>query len=286
MGMIRFHILGAGGAVPTPTHTPAAHLVTVDGDPVLVDPGPGALVRHVRSGEAPRGVDDLEHVLLTHLHPDHCADLLPLLFALHSVVPQRTDPLHLIGPHGLADYLGKLRDLYGSWIEPRRRKLEVRELGPGERFALPGGGRVTAFAVHHPRDRFTRSPLGYRFEDTTGRLAVFSGDTGACPGLEEAAAGADLLVVECSTPDELAVDGHLTPSEVADLCSRARPARVVLTHQYPAAAELDLVDLVGRSWSGEVHQARDGDVFEIGDPPAPGGPVFPTNDGRPQAGPE
>lgn len=284
--MIRFHILGAGGAVPTPTHTPAAHLVTVDGHPVLVDPGPGALVRHVRSGEAPHGVDDLQHVLLTHLHPDHCADLMPLLFALHSVVPQRTDEFHLIGPRGLAGYLQKLRDLYGSWLEPRRRRLVVREIQSGDEVLLPGGGRITSFAVEHPQDRFAEQPLGYRFTDGAGRIAVFSGDTESCPGLEEAARGADLLVVECSTPDELAVAGHMTPSSVAELCSRAQPRQVVLTHQYPAAAELDLASLVTRTWTGAVHQARDGDVFEIGIAPAPDGPDRPTNEGGPTAGRE
>lgn len=282
--MIRFHLLGAGGAVPTTTHTPAAHLVTVDGDPVLVDPGPGALVRHVRSGEAPRGVDDLQHVLLTHLHPDHCADLLPLLFALHSVVPRRTDELHLIGPRGLESYLQKLSDLYGSWLQPRRRRLVVRELDPGDRVDLPSGGRVASFAVDHPQDRFARQPLGYRFFDREGRLAVFSGDTGPCPGLEQAARGADLLVVECSTPDELAVAGHMTPTSVAALCEAAGPRRVVLTHQYPAAARLDLAALIARAgYGGPVHQARDGDVFEIDDTPAREGPDFPPNGCGPAA---
>ncbi|MBK9777343.1 MAG: hypothetical protein IPP62_13470 [bacterium] len=67
--MIRLRILGAGGAVPTPTHTPAAYWVTVDGISLLLDIGPGALVRLVRSGDAPGGVDDIHTVLLTHLHP-------------------------------------------------------------------------------------------------------------------------------------------------------------------------------------------------------------------------
>ena len=58
-------------------------------------------------------------------------------------------------------------------------------------------------------------------------------------GLVEAARGADLLVVECSCPDELATPGHLTPDGVGRLCAESRPARVVLTHLYPPAAALD-----------------------------------------------
>ena len=261
--MIRFHILGAGGAVPTESHTPAAYLVTVDDTPILMDPGPGALVRHVRSGEAPNGVDDLGLVLVTHLHPDHCADLMPLLFALHSVVPERTDPLYLYGPVGLADYLDRLREIYGTWLEPRRRSLELIELEPGDSLPLPGGGRVESFAVRHPQDRLCSKPLGYRFLDSAGHSAVFSGDTEACPGLEEAARNTDLLVVECSTPDELATPGHMTPQQVGDLCSVSRPQCVVLTHLYPAAASQDLAPLIRRIHDCPVHQARDGSIFTV-----------------------
>lgn len=263
--MIRFHILGAGGAVPTPSHTPAAYLVTVDGTPILMDPGPGALVRHVRSGEAPNGVDDLELVFLTHLHPDHCADLVPLLFALHSVVPRRTDPLALYGPAGLVDYLERLRQIYGAWLEPRRRALEVVELAPGTRVPLASGGGVESFGVHHPQDRLSRGALGYIFRDAAGRTAVFSGDTEPCAGLEEAARGADLLIVECSTPDELATPGHMTPTLVGRLCRASGPRRVVLTHQYPAAAGLDLAALVGRIYDGPVDQAVDGSIYRVPD---------------------
>ena len=39
---------------------------------------------------------------------------------------------------------------------------------------------------------------------------------------------ADLLLVECATPDELAVDGHMSPARVGALCRDASPRRVVL----------------------------------------------------------
>ncbi len=265
--MIRFHILGAGGAVPTATHTPAAYWVTVDGHPLLLDPGPGALVRLVKSGQAPRGVDDIDHVFLTHLHPDHCADLLHLFFALHSPVPERTDPIKLFGPPGLADYLDKLKQIYGSWLEPRMRELQLEEIGPGVTVPLPGGGSVKPFQVDHPQDRLSRFCLGYKFSDAEGHTAIFSGDTGPCAELNKAAKGADLLVVECSTPDHLATKGHLTVSQVGALCADARPKLTVLTHQYPDAAALDLAALVGELYDGPVRQAVDGSVFSIPEEP-------------------
>lgn len=261
--MITVHVLGAGGALPTPSHNPPAYWVVVDATTVLVDPGPGALSRLARQGLIPGGMDDLHRVLLTHLHPDHSLDLVTLLFALHSPLPVSAEPLAVWGPPGLLALLDRFREIYGRWLEPRRRTLDVREILPGFRLELPEGGAVEAFAVDHPQDRLSRCWLGYSFTDRDGARAVYSGDTGPCDGLVAAARDADLLVVECSTPDELATAGHLTPGQVGRLCAEARPRSVVLTHQYPPAAALDLAALVGEHFDGPVRQAVDGDTFTV-----------------------
>ncbi|PID80671.1 hypothetical protein CSB20_06315 [bacterium DOLZORAL124_64_63] len=267
MAMIRFLILGAGGAVPTPTHCPAAYWIDLDGLGILMDPGPGAIVRLVKSGRADAGVDAIGTVLLSHLHPDHSADLVPLLFAAHSPACQNPDPLRVFGPVGLKDLLARLRGIYGSWLDPRSRPLEVTEWDlDGPPLSLPGGGRVTPFPTRHPQDRLSRQTLGYVLEDGAGKKIVYSGDTEPCAALKDAAHGADLLVVECSTPDELATAGHMYPTAVARLCREARPERVVLTHQYPAAARTDLVAALRPHYEGAVHQARDGDEFSLGLP--------------------
>ena len=261
--MIRIHILGAGGATPMPGHSPAAYHVQLDGEPILMDPGPGALVRLVAAGLAPRGVDDVGLVLLTHLHADHCLDLVALLFATHSPLPVRTDPLQIWGPPGLKAFLEQLRGIWGGSLTPRLRPLEVRELAVGEPVALADGAFIEPFAVNHPQDRWAKVCHGYRFVDKDGRVAVFSGDTGPCAALTEAARDVDLLVVECSTTDELATPGHMTPTRVGELCAAARPGRVVLTHLYPPAAESDLVALVGVHTSAPVLKARDGTVVTV-----------------------
>jgi len=74
--------------------------------------------------------------------------------------------------------------------------------------------------------------LHLRFE-ADGTAIVFSGDTGPSEHLARLAEGADLLVCECSFPDETPEEGHLTPSAIAAVADAARPREIWLTHLYP-----------------------------------------------------
>ena len=278
--MIHFLILGAGTAIPTPTRNAAAYWIEIESAGILMDPGPGALIRAMQSQHGPGDIDGIDTVMLSHLHIDHCNDLAPFLFALHSPLTLSTRPLQLIGPPGTMAYLDKLRDLYGSWVEPTKRELLVQEIHPGQTLiwdeqrspawstgdpadAPANAPSIRVFAARHPQDRFSQVCLCFRFEDRQGHSAVFSGDTEPCSGLEEASHRADLLVVECSTPDELATPGHMTPSQVGALCRTARPRRVVLTHLYPPAALLNLPALIGQQYDGPVQAAQDGELFTL-----------------------
>lgn len=263
---MQLHVLGAGGAVPTASRGPSAYWLVVDGHGLLLEAGSGALVRLLRQRSAPDRLDAVDTVVLSHLHLDHAADLAPLLFALHSELSTSDVPLMLAGPQGLVGYLARLRDLYGDWIEPRNRRVIVREHEPGDGFYLPGGGRADAFAVQHAERRFSRQCLGWVFTDAAGRRLVYSGDTGPCTALEDNARGCDILLVECSAPDGLAVDGHLTPNLIVELIGRARPMRAVLTHLYPVVAEQQPDVAIARATGVPCHAARDGDVYSVGDP--------------------
>jgi ribonuclease BN (tRNA processing enzyme) len=55
--------------------------------------------------------------------------------------------------------------------------------------------------------------IGYRVETPGGSSVAYSGDTDLCEGLVELARGADLFLCECSLPDEMKVEGHLSLAE-------------------------------------------------------------------------
>ena len=93
---------------------------------------------------------------------------------------------------------------------------------------------------------------------------VYTGDTGPSAELASWAKGCDLLLAECSLPDDQAIEGHLTPGTVGRLAASAQPRRLVLTHLYPPTERLDVGKLVGKHFKGPVALAADGDRFELG----------------------
>ena len=121
---------------------------------------------------------------------------------------------------------------------------------------LPGCRLSWAPVRHRPES------IAYRL-DGGGGAFVYTGDTEFSESVVELARGARTLLVECSFPDGSPVPGHLTPSSAARIASEAGVERVVLTHIYPTADELDLRAKVGRGYDGEVIVAEDGFRFGV-----------------------
>jgi ribonuclease BN (tRNA processing enzyme) len=74
----------------------------------------------------------------------------------------------------------------------------------------------------------------------------------------------DVLVAECSLPESLAWERHMTPAGIAALARAVAPGRLVLTHVYPQLDRNALPALVrGAGWDGEVMVADDGLTLEL-----------------------
>jgi ribonuclease BN (tRNA processing enzyme) len=252
--MFSITILGSGTSVPTAHRNPPAYLVRASGVDLLLDCGSGASSALVRAGV---GLSDLHGILLTHLHPDHCADLVPLLFALANPLgPRRSMDLPLWGPAGTGDHLRALQGLYGRWIQPLERELLVQDLSPGQDLSV-GPVRVTPHAVEH-----SGASLAYRVA-CAGRSVCFSGDSGPCEGLQRAAAGADLFVCECSKLEDDDSPGHMKASDVGRAAAAAGCGRVLLTHLYPHIEHSDPAARVRQHYDGPVALAEDGMVVDL-----------------------
>lgn len=240
-------VLGSGTRVLLAEHSMAGYAVCCRDHLLLLDCGNGVIRRGLEAGLPMIAVDA---VLFSHLHLDHVADLPPLLWALHGEGQQRADrALHLFGPPGFRNFFDGLSLLYGNWIDEIAPPLVVQEI-----FAdifQTGPWQVQAFPMNHgiPAN-------GYRLQ-TPGRTLAYTGDTGPCDEIVPLAHDADLLIAECSFPNNHGTWNHLTAGEVGDFAQRAQCKRVLLSHLYPESLAADVVAQCREKFSGEIKLARD-----------------------------
>lgn len=239
-------VLGSGTAVPEPDRFPAGYLVEHGAHRLLVDLGPGVLRRAAQVGV---DLGDLDGVLLTHYHTDHCADLAALLFGLRNPRYAGFERLRVLGAPGLRELHEALCRAW-PWLGRLPFELELDELTAGTRAIA--GLQATAFRVEH-----TAHSLAWRLQDPDGHTVTFSGDAVGCEGLVAAARDADLFVCDAAFPAAAPGEGHMTPPQAGRIARRAGVRRLVLTHFYPECAGHDLRAEARTEFPGAVELAAD-----------------------------
>jgi ribonuclease BN (tRNA processing enzyme) len=201
---------------------------------------------------------EITHVAVTHFHPDHFADLPMLVYALkYTTVPPRREPLVVLGPRGIVRLVKALAEGYGAWLLDPGFPFLVMDVEPGEPFPLDAELSLESFPVPH-----TQESVAYGLTAPEGRL-VYTGDTGPSAELARWAKGCSLLLAECSLPETMAMDAHLTPERAGELARDAGARRLVLTHFYPPVENTDPARGAASRFSGPVTAAADGDRFTI-----------------------
>lgn len=216
---LRLDVLGAGPAYTDRVgSTGAAYLVRSAATSILLDLGQGSFPRLAATLEP----GTLDAVVVSHLHPDHFIDLVPLRHYLHW---QRrpTGRVRVIAPAGLEARLDALHDEPGFC----RAALDIEVLEPGER-------RIGDLSVEAARVTHTRDSFGFRVSAaaTDGTGLVYSGDCGRAEDLDALVRPGDTLLVEVSFGAGPVPPGamHLDGPAIAALAGRTRPGRILLTH--------------------------------------------------------
>lgn len=246
-------ILGSGTSVPSLRRGSSGYLVREKETLLLLDCGPGTLLRVLEAGAS---LEEITHIAFSHHHVDHCADLVPLLFTSRNPDTPRRAPLTIAASAEFLAYLADLSRLHGRWLEPSGYRLTLAEIG-SEAVRL---GDLEAAACRVPH---IASSIAIRLAGDGGRSLVYSGDTDEGDDLAELARGTDLLLIEASSPDESKLPGHLTPSLAGKVAARAGPAKVMLTHFYPACEGADMLGQLRRTYGGDAMLAEDRMRLEI-----------------------
>jgi ribonuclease BN (tRNA processing enzyme) len=252
---MRLTTLGTGTVSFSPTRVCAGHLLQAGAVTLLMDVGSGICHRLVQLG-LPWA--DITHVAFTHFHTDHIADFATLMLGWrYGQLPPRSAPLTVIGPVGVTSLLDRIADLNGSWFRDPGFSVTVVELAPGASHDLGDGMTISATKVPH-----TAESVAYSIVRGTRRV-IYTGDTGYDAMLAEWARGADLLLCECSLPEELAIPEHMTPAQCGLLAAAALPKHLVLTHFYTPVERTDVRAAVAAHYAGPISLAEDGSTFEI-----------------------
>lgn len=254
---IRF--LGTAGSrwvVAAQTRASGGIYLHLNGQRVLMDPGPGSLVRCADS--TPR-IDptQLDGLVLTHGHIDHSGDVNVMIDAMTGGGIQRGGSLHAPG----------------SCIEGEDAVL-LRYLKPflGEVRAIEAGGAYSIgslrFMASQPHQHGLET-YGIIYEVGEHRIG-FLLDTRYFDGLADSYVGVDTLVLYVTFVDSPPhpVIKHLCVDDARTLIDQIKPKTAILTHfgrsmldAGPESIAAQLADDCGV----EVIAATDGMVFPVGD---------------------
>ncbi len=228
---MRLIVLGCSGSGPGPTSPASGYLVKAGDAHLTLDLGNGTF------GLLQRHLDpwDLSAAVFSHLHPDHCSDFASL--AVHRRYHPRppydpaTRPLPVLAPDEAPT---RFAAAYAA-SDAERAETDLTDIFAFQPLADGGsvelaGVTVRARAVEHPCEAYA---LRVEHDD---RSLVYSGDTGPCAGLVEAARGADVLLCEASWPhvtqwwDEPPPGVHLSGRQAGEHAAAAGVGRLLITH--------------------------------------------------------
>jgi len=252
-------VLGCSGSVPGPNAPTSGYLLESEGFLLGLELGTGTLAALM----AIRDPFDLDALLFSHLHPDHCADFSALtVFRRYSSAPPKDPRVHRLPVYGPSEIHGRFVAAYAADAEERAGEdlsdvYDFRPIEPG--IVHIGPFDITAITAHHPCEAFS-----FRIV-SGGRSLAFTGDTGKFAGLVDLASGVDVLLSEATWThaDDRPPDLHMSGTDAGDLAKRSGAARLLLTHLAPETDSQAIAAEARAEYPGEVVLAQRGSTYRI-----------------------
>lgn len=260
---MQLQVLGSGGPANSGDRASSSYLVWVDGvSRIMVDAGSGSKVPFHLSGA---NFNDIDLVALSHLHPDHSAELPAILWPRggsavvagpsgdHTFPPVDLWLDRLFGENGAFKVLGDSLDL-----EPIT--LDVNSEEPLQVWQ-DGDLVVRAQGVPHG----DIPALGYRVDLGGHSLAFSSDQNGSDPTWVDFVKDVDVLVVHMTTSEAQNSPLHAKPSVWGQMAEAANAGHVVISHIGPASAQIvdQNVSVLREHYSGPVTVSEDLTCIEV-----------------------
>ena len=194
--------------------------------------------------------NNIDVILLTHIHGDHCAGV-PFLLLDAMLGSRRQTPLTIAGPHETAARLPQIQEALfpGSGVMTPKFEVEMIDMDVMTPHRIRGLTVTTWPAVHAPKS----NPTSMRVE-VAGKTIAYTGDSAWTEHIPEVARGADLFIAECYF-FEKQVPLHMNYPDLAEHRDALEAKRIILTHMGP--------EMLAHTGDVEHECASDGLVIEL-----------------------
>ncbi|MGW1006077.1 MBL fold metallo-hydrolase [Streptomyces sp. NPDC002520] len=240
-------VLGTCGAWPEAGRSASGFLLEYDGFRLVLDLGYATfprLLEHCADGR-------VDAVVVTHEHPDHCADLSALCRARYFA-EERGPRVPLYCPPGVTARV--------QAMEPTEDLREDFDFHP-----LPASHQVGPFRLDSALLPHHVPHAGVRLA-ATGLTLAYSGDAGPDIALARLAADADLFVAGVTLQGIPADSGdqHLMSAvDAGAWATRAGAERLLLTHFWPGSDRTRSIAEARSTFSGDVIAAEEDMVLSM-----------------------
>ena len=274
---LALQVLGSGGPESGDKRASSAYILWIDGkSKILIDFGGGASLRFE---EANAKIQDLDVILLTHLHVDHTADIPAVLKS--AFFTSASGKLHIYGPNknkfmpSTQNFIDRLfKNNKGAWqylgdhldgsAALQVKAHNVKDTRSSKVIYKKGDISISAISVHHG----PIPAIAYRVN--IGKKSVtFSGDmNGDYHTLEKLAKNTDILVAHNAVPKGskgVARKLHMTPIVIGEIAKKAKVKKLVLSHRMfrTLGKEKETKSEVRKAYRGKIRFANDLDFYKI-----------------------
>jgi ribonuclease BN (tRNA processing enzyme) len=257
-------VLGGAGGYPTAHQGCSGFLLEHDGFRLVVDPGYATIQRLLTLV----GADEVDAVWVSHGHPDHCADLQPLLRARALRMPPATAPLPVYAPLGsLAPLLAldQPDTVDRAYVLHDIADGDMFDIGPLHCAARDLPHMVPNLGIRITADAATTNAATTNAATTPAALA-YTGDCGPSPAVAELAAGADLLIANATFPESVAEPrtAFLSSARQAGTYAQNAGAKaLMLTHLWPGSDPDAAFAAAAETYDGPVEVASPGLIMVL-----------------------
>lgn len=240
---MKLKVIGCGDAFSSGGRFQSCFHLVGETTNMLIDCGASSLVA-LKSAHIP--LNDIQTILLSHFHADHCGGVPFFLLDAHYA-SQRKRPLTVAGPRGIMGWFTRVMEASfpGSVYHHYPFELSLIELGPYETRDF-GSFQVTAYLAEHGEP----GGLAYVYRILTeGKYIAYTGDTAWTERIIDAGREVDLFIAEAYTYEPRGLL-HLDVMTLLEYHPLINPKRTILTHMG--------MDVLNRSFFLPLPPAEDG----------------------------